>query len=136
MPRLNKSETISISEAELKLARNKLSNGKAAGSDLLPDSFIKNNLIWDAVKEKIRQSFEEWINGAELPDYILDGRIFALSKEDTAFPKYGKVRTIAILSIVRKLYELVLQIKLSEETKRLQFVPTNQLGFSTISMGT
>ena len=54
MPRLSKTETISISEAELKLARNKLSNGKAAGSDLLPDNFIKNNLIWEAVKEKIR----------------------------------------------------------------------------------
>ena len=54
----------------------------------------------------------------------------------TAYPEHGKIRTISILSIVTKLYELVLQQKLQAENVRLNFIPKNQLGFSRRSIGT
>ena len=64
------------------------------------------------------------------------GRIFCLSKQETNYPEFGKIRTITILPVLTKLYELVLRQKLSSETKRLNYVPNCQLGFSSDTIGT
>ena len=57
--------------------------------------------------------FSEWFNERAPELYLKQSRIFCLSKSmGTAYPEHGKIRTISILSIVTKLYELVLQQKL------------------------
>lgn len=116
-------------------AQRKLAKGKATGLDQLSDHWLKNSQIWEATKEKIKRIFSGWINGEQLPEYLKRGRVFCLSKEDAQFPKEGKIRTITILSTFFKLYELVVQKKLQEESKRLQFIPSNQLGFSSETIG-
>ena len=129
-------DQLSISEEELTRARGKLASGKAIGVDLLVDHWLNNDKIWTMIKDKLHDTFTQWLNGAKLPDYIKQGRVFCLSKETTAYPSLGKIRTITILPVLTKLYELVLQAKLQAETERLQFIPNNQLGFSQKSIGT
>lgn len=125
-----------MSQSELELARINLSSGKACGHDKLVDRWLKNDTIWKASKEKIRLLFEGWLNGAEIPPHLKMGRIFCLSKQETNYPEFGKIRTITILPVLTKLYELVLRQKLSSETRRLNFVPKCQLGFSSDTIGT
>ena len=71
-----------------------------------------------------------------IPEYIKTGRIFVLSKTDSAYPPVGRIRTITILPALTKLYELVILQNLKAETKRLNFIPDNQLGFRDTTVGT
>ena len=100
---------IEISDSELEMARAKLSSGKASGLDLFLDKWLKNQIIWQSHKEKIRSCCEDWLNGKPLPSYLKTGRIFCLSKEDSSYPQFGKIRTITILPVLTKLYELIIR---------------------------
>ena len=88
-------------------ARAKLSSGKATGDDGLPDKWIKNAEVYEAVKHKLLAVFEGWYNGAEIPRWVKQGRVCVLSKEETQYPRQGRIRTITILPAITKLYELV-----------------------------
>jgi hypothetical protein len=63
------------------VARKLLSNNKAIGLDLLPDTYFKHQQIWDAAKEKILLWFNRWFQGERIPKYLKQARIMALSKD-------------------------------------------------------
>jgi hypothetical protein len=51
-----------ISLEMLEIARRKLSNGKAVGIDLLSDTLLKNRVVFDSVKHKLKGIFTGWYN--------------------------------------------------------------------------
>ena len=105
-------ERLFISTLEFKLAVAKLSKNKATGIDGLKDVQIKVLTRFEKFSEKMRAQFEEWLNGKNLPQYLITARTVFLSKDGTQYPKEGEVRIIAILPALMKLYELVLLQKI------------------------
>ena len=51
-----------IEEAELNMARKKLSRNKAIGVDLLADKQFHNDILWDEMKDKVLLSFNNWVS--------------------------------------------------------------------------
>lgn len=105
---LDRGNGFKLTLKHLEHARRKLSQGKALGLDLLSDTWLKNRQIFDQMKHQFLEVFQAWYDGKEIPEFIKTGRIFALSKEETEYPRKGKIRTISILPALTKLYELVI----------------------------
>lgn len=100
--------TLVASQQVIWKALKKLSQNKASGLDLLPDYFLKDQKVSKSILTKLTLTFNLWLSGTPLPDYLRVGRIFCLSKERTEYPSVGGIRTIAILPTTTKLYELSL----------------------------
>ena len=64
---------------------------------------------------KLSRTFTEWSNINHFPPYMKKAKIICLSKEATALPSAGQVRTIAVLPVVSKVFEKLLLSKLKEE---------------------
>ena len=99
-----------ISEAELNVAREKLSRNKAVGLDQLKDRHFHNDLIWEKIQNKIKNNFNRWITELRIPQYLKVAKIIPLSKDEdnSPFPKLGDIRTIAVAPAITKLFELCL----------------------------
>ena len=121
--------TDSISLPELEQAFEKLSWNKSIGVDFLADNTLrlaKDNID---LKLKILDYFNVWYTGGDLPNYITVTRMFPLSKEDTAYPRYGQVRTIAISPAITKLYKHILLMKMEKHIESNNLLHKNQRGF-------
>ena len=66
---------------------------------------------------KLSQTFTRWLNDRTQPGYLAEARVIPLSKEETAYPSYGAVRTISILPIISKIYEKVIHERLKNNVK-------------------
>ena len=60
-------------------------------------------------------TFEKWIEKGQIPQYVKTARVIALSKEDSPYPSYGKVRPIAVTPAITKLLEQIVLDKLTKE---------------------
>ena len=76
--------------------------------DQLRDTQLKSLCKIPKVAEKLRSCFEYYLNGGALPDYFATAKTVFLSKDGTAYPKEGDVRTIAVLPAICKLYETIM----------------------------
>ena len=100
-----------ISLGEVKRAVKELKSGKAAGSDGVVNELIKFgggkvvSLVWSL----LRNCFDE----ERVPDQWLEGIIFPLYKQGGKREPYT-YRGISLLSVVSKIYEMVLYIRLGE----------------------
>ena len=56
-------------------------------------------------------------------------RIIPLSKEDTAYPQVGNVRTISILPTTYKIFERIIFQRLEEEVQENSPIHSTQRGF-------
>lgn len=104
-----------ITMEELDDAIKNLPKGKAIGVDELPDKLLKRKETWMAIKKKILDTFNEWLENNHMPQYILTTRIVPLSKTESVFPPTGDVRTIAVAPALTKLLELCIKQKLDRE---------------------
>ena len=118
-----------VSNADIRMALHLLAKGKATGNDCLGDRLLHDLIKHNAVRQKIKCTFAEWLNGARVPAYITTARVIFLSKEQTPYPAEGNVRTIAILPAITKLYELVLHRKLIACIKEHGLLHAHQRGF-------
>jgi hypothetical protein len=99
-------EKFVINETMMDDAIKKLSRDKAVGLDLLPDYFLKSRRVYQTIKKKLIGIFSEWANLGGIPDTILTGRIFALSKiNNCQNPTFPKVRLLNITASTLKLHE-------------------------------
>jgi hypothetical protein len=119
-----------ISTDEVRLALKKLSRNKASGIDHLKDTVLHAAAHNEAIIDKIAASFTLWYSRANIPKYLKTARVTCLSKEDSPFPEYGKIRPIAVLPSLTKLYETCIAIRLNKELKRCpQPLHASQRGF-------
>ena len=49
-----------------------------------------------------------WIAENKIPSYLNIARMIPLSKEATAYPEVGNIRTIAVLPAISKIWEKIL----------------------------
>ena len=85
-----------------------LPRGKATSVDLLQDTVIKQEEVWEKIKDKMFCAINLWLNdGLPVPDYLKTTRMIALTKDKnkSRTPEVGDVRTIAVASPIAKLYE-------------------------------
>ena len=117
-----------VSTADVNEALTRTGN-KATGLDQLPVQLLKQPHLRELVLERCRASFNDWVNASKVPSYCKEAKVFALSKEETDFPRYGNVRTISVLPGVYKVFEKVVLKRLQEH---LQEHPLNeaQCGFT------
>lgn len=65
----------------MEVAYKQLYKQKAIGVDGLADYIIKNKNVWAAIRTKLQNIFENWINGSTQPNYLYTARITALTKD-------------------------------------------------------
>ena len=106
---------LKISIETLEKALKKLCKDKAIGVDHLKDSQLRTMLSELPIKIKIVATFNLWLAKNQLPSYLQTARVIALSKDDSNYPSFGKVRPIAILPALYKLLELSILIELDKE---------------------
>jgi hypothetical protein len=128
LPQINKLKdtgdlltTDDVSAAILKLGN------KAIGLDGLKDTQIKLNK--ETLVPVLTKRFNEWIKAGKAPDYITNARVVSLSKESTAYPSVGNIRTIAISPAITKLYEKAIYPHLMAVIKSKSLVHLHQRGF-------
>ena len=104
--------------------------GKAIGNDGLSDLHLKLVQTNPIILLKLQQVFNFWFNSGKIPHYAKSARVVPLSKEDTEYPQYSKIRPICVLPAVYKLYErCVLQLlNIELEIDHLKLHPA-QRGF-------
>ena len=107
------SDSIDVTDEDIKQAFKKLKTGKAIGVDILPDKLLKAQAANEQVFIKIKAQFRSWLNGEPLPKYMKQSKTIILSKEDgNQYPKNGNIRTLAVSCCTTKLYEHVILAKL------------------------
>ena len=115
-----------ISLGEVKRAVKDLKAGKAAGSDGVVNELIKFgggkvvSLVWNL----LRNCFDE----ERVPEQWLEGIIFPLYKQGDKRDPYN-YRGISLLSVVSKIYEMVLYRRLDEWCERRGIIREEQGGF-------
>jgi len=83
----------------------------------MEDKYLRNENIWTQAEGKILFKFQKWYQEKErIPDYIKKSRVIPISKdkENPLHPPYPKVRTIACMNVITKLWELTLISKIQE----------------------
>ena len=95
------------------MALNALSR-KATGVDGLGHDILRNPLYRDAIVTKLLAAFRKWWSKLKVPSYMKKARIVPLSKEDTAYPKVGNIRTISVLPSTYKLFEKIVYWRLDD----------------------
>ena len=109
-------DTLVISKDEINDALEDLKKNKAIGVDGLADFLLRDKERRSMLVDKLYPTFNQWINGKELPPYLKRTRVIALSKEqDNPYPKMGKIRTIAVAPALMKVYEKTLCKKLNKQ---------------------
>lgn len=78
---------------------------------------------------KLCLTFNSWIKQGKLPTYCTTARAIALSKEATPFPSIGQIRTIAITPAITKVFEKVIQYRLSQFVEEAGLIHPKQRGF-------
>ena len=95
---------------------------KATGVDKLDAKVLKRKPHEKVLTSKLTSSFNEWFQMKKIPKYVKTGALLNLSKDSTAFPKVGQIRTISMGCGIFKIYETVVLEKLKSEIKRLNLV--------------
>lgn len=106
---------ILISAEETGTALNQIGRDKAPGCDQLNDRWLRLCIGNDTLMNKLANSFTEWLNHGYIPKHLKVARVVTISKDDTPFPQFGKVRPIAILPTTFKLLETILNNRLKQE---------------------
>jgi hypothetical protein len=96
----------------------------------MPDNFIKNRKIFDAVKHRLREACEEWLNGDKpFPFWMKIGKVFILSKSETSiFPDKPAIRSIMVQNMLTKMVEILIQQFMEKEDQRLNLIQPCQRG--------
>jgi len=108
MPEIPEGEKVKIKLSHLHNAQRKLSRNKAPGTDLMQDSFIKSNNIFDSIKHELRHHFQSWFDGEMPPEHFRTSKVFILSKEPSCYPTKPNIRCIMMQNMMTKMLELVL----------------------------
>eukprot|EP00452_MALV-II_sp_L67-6_P000086 gene86-180_t len=112
------------------MAAYKRTKAKALGVDLLSKAHLETAIEDDAIRLKILNSFNEWLQSGSLPQYVKQTRIVALSKEaNNEYPQVGAVRTLAVACTISKVYERLIQDRLTAELAKTSGLDQNQFGF-------
>jgi len=90
---------------DLERAKRKLGRNKAVGIDLVKDAWIRDNDIWKKTRWKILQEIQKLIKSRieDIPKYLFTSRFVFLSKDETNYPEYPKVRCLAMINAIAKL---------------------------------
>ena len=117
---------------ELEIARRDLAKGKALGVDELPDLYFKDRDIWERIKIRILEIFNQWAAGNKLPKYLNKATIIPLSKDANSplFPRVGDVRTIAVIPSLAKMFEICILNRLKDWIGENNILHHNQRGFT------
>ena len=79
--------------------------GKAIGNDDLSDVHIKLVSTNKFILTKLHKEFNHWFNTGKIPHYAKAARVVPLSKDDSEYPEYSKIRPTCVLPAIYKLYE-------------------------------
>lgn len=115
-----------ITEEEVDSAIARLKKKKAAGED-----GIKNEAWLHANKEtkgKLRAILQKIWQGGEIPSGWREGRIYPIHKKGSK-KETGNYRGISLLDTAYKIYAIILEGRLREETNQLKILPETQAGF-------
>ena len=83
----------------------------------------------DQVVNKLANTFSQWAAGEPIPPYLKQARIFVLSKENTAYPSFPNIRTIAITSPLLKCFEKIYLKELNKDLIENNIIHEKQRGF-------
>ena len=97
-----------FTEDEVTSAFKKLGRNKAPGEDQLRDTHLRNLAKEPEVKTHMTNELNRWFAAGKVPSYANRAIVIPLSKQDTEYPELGKVRPIAVLPAVFKLYETLI----------------------------
>jgi hypothetical protein len=117
-----------ITKEEVSQSLRHLGN-KAAGIDQLKDTHLKRNHENIALIDKMTDFYNSCLRNGHLPAYMTTARVIPLSKNDTAFPPTGEVRTIAITPAVTKVFEKIMNTRLAQQIEEHKLLDTHQRGF-------
>ena len=104
-----------FSEDEVAEALKRLGRNKAPGGDQLKDQLLRSQLKDPEVVSHTAKALSGWYTAGKVPAYANRATIIPLSKQDTEYPEYGKVRPIAVLPAIFKLYETLILERLKPQ---------------------
>ncbi|KEJ82384.1 hypothetical protein OXYTRIMIC_127 [Oxytricha trifallax] len=82
------------------------------------------------LKKTINAKIQEWISKGKFPEYIKEGRLILLSKnQGELYPEIGNSRPIVVNSHLSKIIEKVIVIKIHEQKSELLVTGNYQNGF-------
>ena len=89
---------------DIKRAISSISRSKAVGIDGIPSKALVQE-INSPLMIKIEKWFKEWIIKGEIPDYLTQGRLILISKDNTKNPVINDTRPVTILPAITKFFE-------------------------------
>ncbi len=95
---------------------------KATGLDELGYSIIKAEAHRHTLVTKLCRRFNKWWNGYNIPCYLKNARVMVFSKDATTTPQVGDIRTISILPTLLKVYEKVVNTRLTDKITDLSLI--------------
>jgi hypothetical protein len=117
------------SAEEMELALKKLRNGKAPGPDCIHAEFLRYG--GSELRRAMRILFNEILNKEEWPERWALGLICPIYKRAGAETELDNYRPITLLSIVSKLFELLMNIRFTEWSEKNRALRDEQGGFRT-----
>ena len=88
--------------------------GKAWGTYVIPDEIFKNEDTRSKMAVKLRDIFSQFLRNGKVPDYLMMAKLILISKDDTNTSTIDKVRSIGVLPVITKLFELSIINKLKK----------------------
>ena len=120
---------LKVTPEEVHFAISYIGRNKAPGIDKLTDSILKPLKHDQAILDKLSTTFSTWLLEGNIPKYAKCAKITALSKQATQYPDRGKIRPIAVLPCIFKVYETIILKQLQKEVEHGQQLHPNQRGF-------
>ena len=115
-------------EYDIKRAISSISRSKAVGINGITSKALVQE-IKSPLMIKIEKWFKEWIIKGEIPDYLTQGRLILISKDNTKNPVINDTRPVTILPAITKFFETTILHNLEKATKSIIF-NKNQRGFT------
>ena len=88
--KLEEQDRYMITDEDLEYAFERMKLGKAQGVDGLQDRILVNMHFRKHLSQKLKQNFQSWLDGGEIPGYLTENKIFPISKQKgTSYPEVG-----------------------------------------------
>jgi hypothetical protein len=121
------SENISVTEEEMKYLISRIKTNKAPGPDGIPPSVIKMAL--EAEQEYFRTLLEKLFTESVFPKSWKEARLILIEKPRKGPTDEIKYRPICLINVVAKVFESLINKRLTEEIKQRGDFNDGQFGF-------
>jgi len=124
-----------ISTDTMKNATSNISLNKAISYDMIPDTILKT--VDDKLCQTLTNLLNSFFRTREIPEDIASSRLFCVNKIPGSTPNIGKLRPIAISSVILKLIEAVTLDDIKPKLLRLHkaqagFIRNGETGLNLI----